>query len=95
MTATFIVNSPNTSINFVYTALTANMISVVGDCAEYLYNHGYGDQTILFSAYTNQQKLNMVDLYLKDCVVNAANSMKSNRAQDAARTTQDASKYSL
>ena len=100
MTATFTVLSGNTTMTFVYTAPTAMVQSIVGDCSEYLWNHGYGDHgtvdiPILFTALTNQQKLNLVDAYLKQCVVDAANAMKSNRAQDAARATQDASKYTL
>lgn len=100
MTATFTVLSGNTTMTFVYTAPTAKVQSIVGDCAEYLFTHGYGnhgteDKPILFLSLSNQQKLDMVDLYLKQCVVDAGNSMKSNRAQDVARNTQDASKYTL
>lgn len=100
MTATFSASAGNTTMTFVYTAPTAKVQSVVGDCAEYLWTHGYGDhgtedKPTLFSALTNQQKLNLVDAYLKQVIIDAANALKSNKAQDAARATEEAAKYTL
>lgn len=95
MTATFSASAGNTTMTFVYTAPTAKVQSVVGDCAEYLFNHGYGTEGATFASLTNQQKLNLVDTYLKQVIIDAANALKSNKAQDAARVTEDAAKYTL
>jgi hypothetical protein len=100
MTAKFTVSGASTTITFSYTALTGQIQSIVGGCAEYLWEHGYGDHgteeiPILFASLTNQQKLDLVDEHLRRVVLDAANTQKSLRAQEAARTTEEASKYTL
>jgi len=39
----------------------------------------------LFDSLTNQQKLNLVDVYVRDVIMNAANTNKSLKAQELAR----------
>lgn len=98
--AKFTVSGTDTKITFEYTALTAKIQSIVGDCAEYLFNHGYGNHgteeaPILFTDLTNQQKLDIVDKHVKQVIIDAANTFKSVKAQDAARLTEEVSKYIL
>jgi hypothetical protein len=100
MSGKFTVSGTSTTITFAYTALTAQVQSIVGGCAEYLWDHGYGDHgtqeiPILFASLTNQQKLDLVDEHLKRVVLDAANTQKSIRAQEVARTTEESSKYTL
>ncbi len=102
--ATFTVNGVNTTISFIYTAPTASIISIVGDAGELLYGRDIGniftgpdDSPVLtpYTSLTNQQKLNVVDGYLKQVILTLSNTAKANRAVDAARATQDAAKYNL
>lgn len=98
--ARFTVNGGNTTITFEYTAVTAKVQSIVTDCAQYLWDHGFGDHGTrlapnLFENLTNNQKLSLVDDYIKSTIIDTANNEKSNKAQDTARATEDANKYSL
>jgi hypothetical protein len=100
MTAKFTVSGLNTTITFTFTALTAQIQSIVGGCAEYLFNigmgpHGTQEKPILFTDLTNQQKLDLVDEHLKRVVLDAANTQKSIKAQEAARTVEKASEFAL
>jgi hypothetical protein len=100
MTAKFTVSGTSTTITFTYTALTTQIQSIVGGAAEYLWNVGYGnhgdaEKPILFTSLTNQQKLDLVDEHLKRVVLDAANTQKSVKAQEAARTVEKASEFAL
>ena len=105
MASSFTVSGGNTTVEFHYVAPTATVISIVGGCAEYLWNKGRGDHggdglegrpaPILFSSLTNQQKLGIVDEYVRQVIIDAANTEKSIKAQDAARVAEEASKYNL
>jgi len=100
MASSFQVIGQNTKVDFNYTAPTTQVISIVGGCAEYLWdkgwgNHGTEEAPILFSSLTNTQKLNIVDDYVKMCIIDAANTQKSIKAQDAARAAEEAAKYNL
>lgn len=100
MTGKFTVSGSNTTVEFSYTALTATIQSIVGGCAEYLWEHGYGDHgtsenPILFTSLSNQQKLDLVDAHVKNVIVDAANTQKSVKAQEAARVAEELSKHSL
>ena len=68
--------------------------------SEYLFEKGYGDhgtseKPILFAELTNAQKLTIVQDYQKQVVVDLANTFKSQKAQELARTTEEASKYDI
>jgi len=100
MAGTFVVNGPNITIKFEYITLTANAISIVGDCAHYLWDVGYGnhgtiEEPILFEDLTNQQKLNIVDAHIKRVMIDASNTYKSVVAQEAAREAEAANEYDL
>jgi len=87
MTATFQTTPPNTIIIFSYIAPTAKVIQVVTDCSHYLWNQGYGnhDIDITFESLTNQQKLNLVDIFLRNSILDMAKSYSVNLASDTAR----------
>lgn len=100
MAGTFSVSNGNTTVAFEWTAATDTVQSVVGDAAEYLWDKGYGDhgtdeEPIVFDDLTNQEKLDIVDVYIKKVIVDLANTHKSVKAQDEARATEAASEYSL
>jgi hypothetical protein len=95
MSSKFTVIGSETKITFEWTALTSKIQSIVGDCAEYLFDHGYGVDGKVFSDLTNVQKLALVEAHLKDVIVNASNTFKSIKAQDAAREAEEAVKYEL
>ena len=100
MTSKFTIDGTDTTITFSWTALTENIISIVGDCSEYLWEHGYGDHgteetPIVFDDLNNNQKLALVEAHLKDVIINASNTFKSVRAQDAARLLEAENEYEL
>ena len=100
MTSKFTVSGTDTKITFEWTALTEKIVSIVSDCAEYLWNHGYGNHgteeaPILFDDLNNNQKLALVEAHLKDVIINASNTFKSIKAQDAARDAEELAKYEL
>ena len=100
MASSFKVVGNNTTVEFNYTALTTSVISIVGGCAEYLWDKGWGDHgdeknPIIFASLTNAQKLAIVDDYVKQCIIDAANTQKSIKAEDLARTTEESNKYQL
>jgi hypothetical protein len=68
--------------------------------AAYLFEKGYGDhgdekEPKTFEDLTDADKLAIVQAYQKQVVVDLANTFKSQKAQEVARTTEEASKYSL
>ena len=70
MTAKFTVIGTDIKVSFEYTAKLAMVQSIVGACAEYLFEHGYGDHgteevPIQFGSLTNQQKLDIVDAHIR------------------------------
>jgi hypothetical protein len=95
MTSKFSVIGDSTKITFEWTALTSKIQSIVGDCAEYLFNHGYGVDGKVFSDLTNAQKLELVETHLKDVIISASNTFKSIKAQEIAREAEEAVKYEL
>ena len=100
MASSFTVINGNTKIDFNYTAVTAVIQNIIGNAAEYLWNHGYGNHgteetPILFSSLTNNQKLSLVEDHVKKVVIDCANTNKSIKAQDLAREAEEESKYSL
>jgi len=100
MTSKFTISGDQTTITFSWTALTEKIVSIVGDCSEYLWEHGYGDHgteetPIVFDDLNNNQKLALVEAHLKDVIINASNTFKSVRAQDAARLLEAENEYEL
>jgi len=100
MTGRFTVNGQNTTIIFEYTTLTAKVSAIVNDCAEYLWNRGFGDHGTpaapnQFSDLNNQQKLNLVDQYVRRSILDSANINKSLKAQNAARAVEEANLYDI
>jgi len=100
MAGTYQVNGQNVTLKFEYTTTIAEALSIVGDCAEYLWDHGYGDHgtddaPILFSDLTDQQKVNIVDRHIVRVVVDAANTFKSVKAQEVARLAEEANPHTL
>ena len=100
MAGTYQVNGENVTLKFEWTLLIPDALSIVYDCAEYLWNVGYGDHgtqemPILFIDLTDQQKVDIVDKHFADVAVNAANSQKVTRAMDIARQTEELTKHSM
>ena len=86
--ATFTTADGLTKISFEYTATTAKIEAVVGDASEMLFDRGLGDHgdeeaPIVFADLSNQDKLDLVDDYIKDIIVNRANQFKLDEAKDA------------
>ena len=84
--ATFTVDGTKTTVSFEYTALTAKIQEVIGACAENLWveeTDEEGEVTNPFADATNTEKLNIVDEYIKDIIVNRANQFKLDKAKDA------------
>ena len=100
MTSKFTISGTETTITFSWTALTEKIVSIVSDCSEYLWEHGMGDKgteeaPILFDDLNNNQKLALVEAHLKDVIINASNTFKSIKAQDAARDAEELNKHEL
>ena len=100
MTAKFTVSGADTTITFTYTATTAKMQAVIGDCSEYLWDHGYGNHGTmeapeLYSALTNNQKLALVDTHIRRVILDAANTNKSLKAQTVARDAEELAKHDM
>ena len=100
MTSKFTISGTETKITFEWTALTEKIVSIVGDCSEYLWDHSYGDHgteeaPILFDDLNNNQKLALLEAHLKDVIINASNTFKSNKAQTVAREAEEATEYEL
>ena len=76
------------TVAFSYTATTAKIVEVLSDASEALFDRGLGDHgdeetPIVFADLSNQDKLDIVDGYIKDVIVNMANSQKIKAAKDA------------
>ena len=76
------------TVAFSYTATTAKIVEVLSDASEALFDRGLGDHgteeaPIVFADLTNQDRLDIVDGYLKNVIVNMANDFKLKSAKDA------------
>jgi len=83
MTASFQVNAPNTIVIFSYVAPTTKTQQVVTDCAHYIWEQG--NRAVAFETLTNQQKLNLVDGYLRTAILELAKTYAVQTAAEAAR----------
>jgi len=83
--AKFTTKDDKITITFEYTALTTKVQPIIEDCAESLWVEETEDEVVTnpFSKATNQEKLNIVDEYIKDIIVNRANQFKLDKAKDA------------
>ena len=90
--AAFITDNGNTTVSFAYKATTAKIVSVLSDASESLFKNGRGDhgseeEPIVFADLSNTEKLDIVDDYIKDIIVNRANQFKLDEAKDAVEIT--------
>jgi hypothetical protein len=70
MAGKFVVSGGNVTITFEYTVTIAKGQNIITAAAHRLWNMGYGDHgtfevPITFDSLTNQQKLDIVDVYVK------------------------------
>lgn len=75
----FTVNGDGTTtISFIYTATTPTVLSVVGDAAHEVWNTNTALQIqgTTFDLLTNQQKVNVVDSYVKLAIINLSKTYK-------------------
>ena len=95
--AKFIVSGDKIKIVFEYEALTTKVQPIIEDCAESLWVEETEDEVVTnpFSKATNQEKLNIVDEYIKDIIVNLANSQKIKVAQDKAKETAEETLHNI
>ena len=81
MAGTFVVNGANTTVTFSHVKPTAAMQAIINSAAHYLVT----DQTI-FDGMTNQQKLAVVDDYIRKQVMAIARTSDINAAVIATQT---------
>lgn len=77
MAGSFTVNGGNTTITFTQTAPTAKMLAIITAAAHGLWNKGIGNHgtdaaPIVFESLTNQQKLDIVDVFYKKITIELA-----------------------
>ena len=97
---TFEVNGTNLTIEFSYTGPLTTVQEIIEDAARYLFSHGKGDhgteeEPIIFEDLSNNERLALVDKYVKRVILDMANSHKSNAAQKVAREAAAAEEYEL
>lgn len=85
--ATFTIDNGNTTVNFDYTATNAKIQALVSDAAEALFDRGRGDHgteesPIVFEDLSNQDKLDLVDDYIKDVIIDMANAKALKKAKE-------------
>ena len=91
MSAKFTVNGQNVTVSFEYTAPITAVQNVVYACAADIYR----DAEPAFATLTNQQKLDIVDNYIKNYLVRMANIWKAEKAAEIAKNTELSNNYSL
>ena len=92
MAGTFTTAGGKTTVTFTQTAPTAKMQAIVEAAAHWWFdggmgNHGTTDAPILFTSLTNQQKLDIVDAYIKRIIIDAARAYNVQAAAQAASDT--------
>ena len=85
--ATTKVTDGMATVAFSYTATTAKNVEVLSDASEALFDRGLGDHgdeetPIVFDDLSNQDKLDLVDAYIKDVIINMANAKLLSKAKD-------------
>jgi len=98
MAGTFEVHGDGTiTVAFAYTATADKITTTVGDAVHYLYPQTYagpleveGEAPIPFDELTNQQKLNVLDAWLRKSVVDFALQYDRQRIRNEATTAANA-----
>jgi len=77
MAGTFEVNGDETTITFEYVANTTRVINSLNDAVHYLYPAIFGevlveDSIVPFEELTNQQKLNVLDAWVRKTILDLA-----------------------
>lgn len=90
MTANFEVINGKLRVVFWYQADLDKTQAISEDAAEYLWNTTYGqydenNELLPFDDLTNQEKLDLVDLHVKQVILDLSNTFKSMEAQEVAR----------
>ena len=90
MSGSFEVNGDQVTVKFEYTANLAKVQQVITDAAHILWDrglgeHGTGEAPILFDELNNQQKLDIVDQYVKQEILTLARNYITTIGQNAAR----------
>ena len=75
----------NRTVTITYTSTIAKVDTTLSNASQDLYLQGYGDQTKAWSSMTNQEKLNVVDDFVKKSIVAIANGFYK-RSQIASTT---------
>ncbi len=94
MTAKFTVDGNNTKIIFEYETTTEIIQAIVEDASHYLWKEVI-DSDVTFEDLTNQEKLDLVNEHVKLVIMNLANTYKSIKTQEDARTLEEENKYNL
>lgn len=92
--ASFSVNPPNTTVTFTYTEATTKIQDTIFDAALYIASNKGLD----ISGYTNQQKLDLVDIEIKRHVVSLAKAQhrdSSIATAEVTAQTESSTKYGL
>jgi hypothetical protein len=85
MAGTFTVAGGNTTITFTQTTTTAKMQNIIAAAAHQFYDGGLVlVPGVAFVSLTNQQKLDIVDAYIKRIIVDAARAYSVKAADQAA-----------
>lgn len=85
--ASFSTANGKTTATFSYTAGTAKVQEIVGLLAEYVWVEQEDEEGNIvnpFSDATNQEKLDVVDTYIRRTLVNQANRYKQQKAEQEA-----------
>ena len=80
MAGTFVVNGGNTTVAFSYVKPTASIQAIINSAAHYL-----TPDSVEYAAMNNQQKLNVVDEYVRKQVMAIARTYDISAAVDAAQ----------
>ncbi len=59
----------NTTVTLTYVTATTKMLDTLTNAAHAMWNLGYGDHSVTFDALTNQQKVDVIDAYVRATVV--------------------------
>jgi len=67
MAGSFSSTGGDTTVTFAYTTNTTKMLNIITAAAHCLWNMGYGDHTYpnTFAGLNNQQKVDIVDAFIK------------------------------
>lgn len=77
MAGTFVTGGGNTTVSFSYTKPTAQAVAVITSAAHYLY------RVADFGSLTNQQKLDIVDTWVRKQIIAMAKTYDIQAAKDA------------